>query len=91
MALQITWFILLFVLLTLPGHIYELFPVAVLIGTIVALVQMAAHSELTVYRASGASRAALPPAHAAGGRGVRSPRGRAGARDRREPGAGGLA
>jgi lipopolysaccharide export system permease protein len=48
-------YVLLFVLLTLPGHIYELFPVAVLIGTIVALVQMAAHSELTVYRASGAS------------------------------------
>lgn len=48
-------YILLFVLLTMPGHIYEMFPVAVLIGTIVALVQMAAHSELTVYRASGAS------------------------------------
>lgn len=48
-------YVLLFVLLTIPGHIYELFPVAVLIGTIVALVQMAAHSELTVFRASGAS------------------------------------
>jgi lipopolysaccharide export LptBFGC system permease protein LptF len=48
-------YVLLFVLLTLPGHVYELFPVAVLIGAIVALVQMAAHSELTVYRASGAS------------------------------------
>lgn len=48
-------YILLFVLLTVPGHIYELFPVAVLIGTIFALVQMAANSELTVYRCSGAS------------------------------------
>ncbi len=48
-------YVLLFVVLSMPGHIYELFPVAVLIGTIVALVQMAAHSELTVYRASGAS------------------------------------
>jgi lipopolysaccharide export system permease protein len=48
-------YVMMFVLLTLPGHIYELFPVAVLIGTIVALVQMASHSELTVYRASGAS------------------------------------
>jgi lipopolysaccharide export system permease protein len=48
-------YVLLFVLLTVPGHLYEMFPVAVLIGTIVALVQMAAHSELTVYRASGAS------------------------------------
>ena len=48
-------YVLLFVTLSLPGHIYELFPVAVLIGTIVALVQMAAHSELTVFRTSGAS------------------------------------
>lgn len=48
-------YVLLFVALTIPGHIYELFPVAVLVGTISALVQMAANSELTVYRASGAS------------------------------------
>ncbi len=48
-------YVLLFVVLTLPGHIYELFPVAVLIGAIFALVQMAANSELTVYRASGVS------------------------------------
>jgi len=48
-------YVLLFVLLTIPGHIYELFPVAILIGTIVALVQMAASSELTVFRSSGAS------------------------------------
>ncbi len=48
-------YVLLFVLLTIPGHIYELFPVVVLIGTIFSLVQMAAHSEMTVYRASGAS------------------------------------
>lgn len=48
-------YVLLFVLLTAPNHIYELFPVAVLIGTIFALVQMAANSELTVYRASGVS------------------------------------
>jgi lipopolysaccharide export system permease protein len=47
--------VLLFVLLTIPGHIYELFPVAILIGTIIALVQMAASSELTVFRCSGAS------------------------------------
>ncbi len=48
-------YVLLFVMLTIPGHIYELFPVAVLIGTIVALVQMSASSELTVFRSSGAS------------------------------------
>lgn len=48
-------YVLLFVLLTMPGHIYELFPVAILIGTIFALAQMAAHSELVVYRCSGVS------------------------------------
>ena len=48
-------YILLFVLLTLPGITYELFPVAILIGAIFALAQMAAHSELVVYRASGVS------------------------------------
>jgi lipopolysaccharide export system permease protein len=48
-------YVLLFVLLTIPGHIYELFPVVVLIGSIFALVQMASNSEITVYRASGAS------------------------------------
>lgn len=48
-------YVLLFVALTIPAHIYELFPVAVLVGGIFALVQMAASSELTVYRASGAS------------------------------------
>jgi lipopolysaccharide export system permease protein len=48
-------YVMLFVTLTIPGHIYELFPVAVLIGTIFALVQMAANSELTVYRSSGVS------------------------------------
>jgi len=48
-------YVLMFVLLTVPGHIYELFPVVVLVGTILALVQMAANSEMTVYRSSGAS------------------------------------
>jgi len=48
-------YVLMFILLSMPGHIYELFPVAVLIGSIFALVQMSAHSEITVFRASGAS------------------------------------
>lgn len=48
-------YVMLFVALIIPGHIYELFPVAVLIGTIFAMVQMAANSELTVYRSSGVS------------------------------------
>lgn len=48
-------YVLIYVILTVPTRIYELFPVAVLIGTIFALVQMAANSELTIYRSSGAS------------------------------------
>jgi lipopolysaccharide export system permease protein len=48
-------YVLLFVTLTIPSHIYELFPMAVLVGTILALVQMASNSELTVYRVSGTS------------------------------------
>jgi lipopolysaccharide export system permease protein len=46
---------LLFVLLSVPGHVYELFPIAVLIGTLVALATLAANSEYTVMRVSGFS------------------------------------
>jgi len=46
---------LLFVLLSLPGHVYELAPIAVLIGTLYALSQLAANSEFTVMRVSGLS------------------------------------
>ncbi len=46
---------LLFVLLSLPGHVYELAPIAVLIGTLYALSQFAANSEFTVMRVSGLS------------------------------------
>ena len=48
-------YVLLYVLLIVPGHIYQLMPVVVLVGTIFALVQMAASSELIVFRVSGAS------------------------------------
>lgn len=47
--------ILGFVLLSLPGHVYELLPIAALIGTLFALSQLVAHSEFTVMRASGMS------------------------------------
>ena len=47
--------ILGYVLLSIPGHVYELFPIAVLIGTIFALAQLAASSEYTVIRVSGVS------------------------------------
>ncbi|MDR3220683.1 MAG: LPS export ABC transporter permease LptG [Candidatus Accumulibacter sp.] len=45
----------LFVLLRLPGRVYELMPVAVLIGALYALSSLARHSEITVLRASGMS------------------------------------
>ncbi|WP_306603832.1 LPS export ABC transporter permease LptG [Azonexus sp.] len=41
------------VLLSLPGLVYELIPVAALIGTLYALATLARHSEITVLRASG--------------------------------------
>ncbi len=44
-----------FVLLRMPGRVYELMPIAVLIGTLYALSTLARHSEITVLRASGMS------------------------------------
>ncbi len=46
----------LYVLLSLPGHVYELMPVAALIGCIYALAQFAGSSEFTAMRAAGMSR-----------------------------------
>jgi lipopolysaccharide export system permease protein len=46
---------LLFVALNVPGRLYELFPVAALIGTLFAISQFVANSEYTVMRTSGAS------------------------------------
>lgn len=40
-------------LLELPGHLYELVPIAVLIGTIYALSRMAQSSEFTILRTGG--------------------------------------
>ena len=45
----------LFVALNVPSRLYELFPVAALIGTLFAIAQLVANSEWTVMRASGAS------------------------------------
>ena len=44
---------LLATLLELPGHFYELFPIAVLIGTIYSLARMAQSSEYTILRTGG--------------------------------------
>jgi lipopolysaccharide export system permease protein len=49
--------ILLYVLLSVPDHVYQLFPVAALIGTLFALAQLVAGSEYTVMRTSGVSTA----------------------------------
>lgn len=47
--------VLLFVLLSAPGHIYDVMPVAVLVGCMYSLGQFARHSELIVLRVSGVS------------------------------------
>ncbi len=48
---------LIFVTLNVPSRLYELFPVAALIGTLFGLAQLVANSEYTVMRASGMSLA----------------------------------
>jgi lipopolysaccharide export system permease protein len=50
---------LLYVAMIVPGRVYELLPVAVLIGSLYALTTLARHSEITVMRASGLSTAAM--------------------------------
>ncbi|KAF1043748.1 MAG: Lipopolysaccharide export system permease protein LptG [Herbaspirillum frisingense] len=46
---------LLYVVMGLPGNVYELMPTAVLIGTIYTLSQLAARSEFTIMRVSSMS------------------------------------
>lgn len=45
----------LYVVMGLPGYVYELMPIAVLIGTIYVLAQLAASSEFTIMRVSSMS------------------------------------
>ena len=45
----------LFILLSVPGHIYEILPVAALIGTMFALSRLVKNSEYSVMRVSGLS------------------------------------
>jgi lipopolysaccharide export system permease protein len=47
------WHALLATALGLPGHLYELLPIAVLIGTIYSLARMAQSSEYTILRTGG--------------------------------------
>ncbi len=49
----------MYVALHLPSRMYELFPVAALIGTLFAISQLVANSEYTVMRASGMSMSQL--------------------------------
>lgn len=44
-----------YVVLLLPQHTYELMPLAVLIGAVITMSQLAAHSEYTVMKTSGVS------------------------------------
>jgi lipopolysaccharide export system permease protein len=45
----------LHVVLSVPNHVYEVFPIAALIGTLFALAQLVSTSEYTVIRVSGVS------------------------------------
>jgi lipopolysaccharide export system permease protein len=47
------WHVALSALYEVPGHFYDLFPIAVLIGTIYALARMAQASEYTILRTGG--------------------------------------
>ena len=47
--------VLLFVLLSAPGHVYEVIPVAVLVGTMLTLGLLSRYSELIILRVSGLS------------------------------------
>ena len=51
--------VLIFVLLSVPGHVYEVVPVSVLVGSMYTLGQFARHSELIVLRVSGVSIASI--------------------------------
>lgn len=46
---------LAFIVLSLPGHMYEILPVAALIGALLAIAQMVMHAEYAVMRTAGVS------------------------------------
>lgn len=48
-----------YVLLSAPAHVYEIFPIAVLIGALFALAQLVASSEYTVMRTAGVSTVSM--------------------------------
>ncbi len=48
-----------FVLLAMPAHAYELFPISALVGTLYGLSNLSQHSEISVMRAAGMSKIQL--------------------------------
>ena len=50
---------IIYVPLLLPGRLYEFFPMAALIGTLMGLGRLATHSELIVMRAAGVSKSQI--------------------------------
>jgi lipopolysaccharide export system permease protein len=48
-----------FVLLAMPAHAYELFPISALVGTLYGLSSLSQHSEISVMRAAGMSKIQL--------------------------------
>lgn len=58
---------IIYVLLTLPGRLYELFPAAVLVGGLMSMGTLASGSELVAMRAAGVSTSRIVAAAAQGG------------------------
>jgi len=47
--------VLLFVFLSIPSHVYDVIPVAMLVGCMISLGRLTRYSELTIFRVSGLS------------------------------------
>ena len=67
------WSAVLAVSYAVPGHFYELFPIAVLIGSIYSLSRMAQPSEFTILRTGGLSPGQRARSRAAEGPAARGP------------------
>jgi lipopolysaccharide export LptBFGC system permease protein LptF len=66
------WHVALAALYEVPGHFYELLPIAVLIGTIYSLARMAQASEFTILRTGGLGPGRALGLLAVAGRGLRA-------------------
>ena len=61
------WDAAIYTLMKIPGGMYEMFTVAVLLGALLGLGELASHNELTVLRTAGVSAARLGGAALCGG------------------------